>query len=299
MPQRQDRRRLFICLFVLLLVALLVVPAGAAALAGGATGGGGGGGGGGFSGGGSSGGYGGSGSGSGGPAWLAFLIVGVCFLPWIIIALVPKWRQGAKTRIRKVVRRRAKTAEAAAAAANLDDGYWEPEQLKARVKEAFFPIQLSWEHRSVEESRPFVSDALFERHKLQLDGLEKQNRVNRIQDLQLSEVDIVRIYNVTDDGEDRFVAYIACSARDWVEDVNTGQMVNGNKTSSSDFEQYWSFARHTQYGWVLDEIQQREEADYHLKADIVNEDEGPRIDEAGDGQAPGAKPAAGSPGAGT
>ena len=41
-----------------------------------------------------------------------------------------------------------------------------------------------------------------------------------------------------------------------------------------DFEQYWSFARHPQYGWVLDEIQQREEADYHLKAKIVSEDDG-------------------------
>ncbi|MDX6667602.1 MAG: hypothetical protein QOK04_982, partial [Solirubrobacteraceae bacterium] len=206
---------------------------------------------------------------------------------------VPKWRQGAKHHIRKRIRRRAKAVEATAAAANLDDGYWAPEDLKARVKEAFFPIQLSWEQRSVEESRPFVSDALYERHSLQLDGLEKQNRVNRIQDLKLSEVDIVRVYNVTDDGEDRFVAYIACSARDWVEDINTGKMVNGNKTSSTDFEQYWSFARHPEYGWVLDEIQQREEADYHLKAKIVDEDEGPRIDEP-DGGAGAAKPAAGA-----
>ena len=43
------------------------------------------------------------------------------------------------------------------------------------------------------------------------------------------------------------------------------------------FEQYWSFTRHPQYGWVLDEIQQGEEAEYHLRAPIVNQDEGPRI----------------------
>jgi hypothetical protein len=167
MPHRDRRGRLFVCACALVLLAVLVVPEFASALAGGATGsggGGGGGGGGGYSGGGGGGYYGGSGGGSGGPWWLAVLIVAVCFLPWIIIALVPKWRQGAKARIRKRIRRRAKTVEAAAGAANLDDGYWAPEDLKARVKEAFFPIQMSWEHRSVEESRPFVSDALYERH---------------------------------------------------------------------------------------------------------------------------------------
>jgi len=122
-----------------------------------------------------------------------------------------------------------------------------------------------------------VSDALYERHRLQLEGYEKQNRCNRIADLKLSEIHLVRIYNVTDDGQDRFVAYLECSARDWMEDTQTGQMINGNKDSATEFKQYWSFTRHPQYGWVLDEIQQGEEAEYHLTAPMVNQDEGPRI----------------------
>jgi predicted lipid-binding transport protein (Tim44 family) len=162
--------------------------------------------------------------------------------------------------------------ENAAYAAHADDGYWDPAFLKQRVREAFFPIQNSWEKRSVEESRPFCSDSLYERHKLQLDGFEKQNRVNRIQDLNLQSVELVRIHNVTDDGEDRFVARIKCAARDWMEDTKTGQMINGSK-SVSQFEQFWSFARHPQYGWVLDEIQQGTEAQYHL-GKIVNDDQG-------------------------
>ncbi|MGI8595061.1 MAG: TIM44-like domain-containing protein, partial [Solirubrobacteraceae bacterium] len=152
---------------------------------------------------------------------------------------------------------------------------------------------------SVEASRPFVSDALYDRHRLQLEGYEKQNRVNRIADLKLSEVQLVRIYNITQDDEDRFVAYIKCSARDWMEDTRTGAMINGNKSSSTEFEQYWSFTRHSQHGWVLDEIQQGEEAAYHLTADNVNRDEGPRIYEQG-GRSPEAPPpdgaAPGTPG---
>jgi predicted lipid-binding transport protein (Tim44 family) len=182
--------------------------------------------------------------------------------------------------------RRAKKVEKEAGAANLDDGYWDPTELKKRVSDAFFPIQMSWEKRSVEDSRPFVSDALYERHRLQLEGYEKQNRVNRIADLRLSDIQIVRIYNVTDDGEDRFVAYLQCSARDWMEDTRTGTMINGNKTSPTKFEQYWSFTRHPRHGWVLDEIQQGEEAEYHLRAPLVNQDEGPRIYEQGEGATP-------------
>jgi hypothetical protein len=274
-------------LTVLALLTPLALASPTFGLAGGSTGsgGGGGGGGGGFSSSGS-GGYGGSG-GSG--SWdltstiIFLLIMGLVFgLPLIAGLFNKSRRQWYQNKILK----RAKEVDAAAGAANLDDGYWDPNELRQRVREAFFPIQMSWEKRDVSESRPFVSDALFERHRLQLEGYEKQNRMNRIADLNLSTVQIIRIYNVTDDGQDRFVAYIACSARDWMEDTRTGAMINGNNTSATKFEQYWSFVRHPQYGWVLDEIQQGEEAEYHLTAPIVNQDEGPRIYEQQDGGTP-------------
>jgi hypothetical protein len=269
MPTR--RRALFIVLLVLLLC--LVVPVAAHALAGGATGGGGGGGGGGgFSGGGGGGGYhssGGSGSGGGVAGLIVFgIVIAVFAVAWA----VPAWRSFVKRMWREKVRRRSKKVADAATVANVEDGYWDPKDLAKRVRGCFPPIQESWEHRRIEESRPYVSDALYERHRMQLEGLEKQGRVNRISNPQLHDVEIVRIHNVADDGEDRFVAYIACSARDWVEDVKTGEVVNGNKQTRSQFEQYWSFSRHPEHGWVLDEIQQRSEGDYHLKADLVNED---------------------------
>jgi hypothetical protein len=273
---------------VLALLAPFALAAPAFGLAGGSTGSGGGGGG--FSGGGGggSGGYyggsgGGSGSWSGGDFLIFLIIMAVVFGFPLISGLFNKTRRDwYKNRIIK----RQREVDAAAGAAQLDDGYWDPAELRKRVHESFFPIQMSWEHRDVSASRPFVSDALYERHRLQLEGYEKQNRVNRIADLKLGSVYLVRLYNVTDDGQDRFVAYIECSARDWMEDTKTGAMINGNKDSATDFKQYWSFVRHPQYGWVLDEIQQGEEAEYHLTAPIVNEDEGPRIYEQGAGGPP-------------
>jgi len=172
-------------------------------------------------------------------------------------------------------RKRAQEVETAARHADVGDGYWDPDDLKHRVYECFYPIQWSWEKREVESSRPFVSDALYERHKLQLDGLEKQFRRNRIADLALHEVELVRLHNVEEDSDDRFVAYVGCSARDWVEDVRTGAVVNGNAAAPTYFQQYWSFSRNPERGWVLDEIQQASEAQYHESSPIVDDDDGP------------------------
>jgi Tim44-like domain len=264
------------------LTVLAAAPGSAFALAGGATGSGGGGGGG-FSGGGGGGYYGGSGgsgSGHGGSTIAAIAIVGGVFLFFVLLQLWLKRRnkkpgfQGTRKREREA-RVRAQRAEDVAKAASADDGYWDPAELKKRVNEAFYPIQSSWSKRDVSPSRPYVSDALYKRHELQLEGLEKQNRVNRIEDCVLDEVDIVRVVNVTDDGQDRFVAFLQCRARDWMEDTGTGKVVNGNPQAQTTFQQYWSFTRDPERGWVLDEIQQGEEGDYQMKARDIDTDDGP------------------------
>ena len=271
-------------ILVIAFALLAAVPAPAWALAGGATGSGGGGGGGGFSGGGGggfSGGYSGGGSSGGRPgstmAALA-IVFGIFALVLILqFALHRRQRPGFQgtRKAGRQARDRSAKAEDVAHAAQADDAYWAPEELKTRVRECFFPVQQTWENRDVDASRPYVSDALYKRHQLQLEGLERQHRVNRIADLKLDDVEIVRVVNVTDDSKDRFVAFVQCRARDWMEDTRTGEMVNGNKLAQTTFQQYWSFVRDPERGWVLDEIQQGEEGGYHVKEKDIDTDAGP------------------------
>ena len=300
-------RRTWIAL--LAIAVALAVPSSSFALAGGSTGSGGGGSSGGgssssgssssFSSGSSSSGTSSTGGGTGGGGWVAGVIVLVMFGGFFVVAvggvvLFARHAQaagataggpGGGAYAGRLIgnpfqrRARAQQVESAAQHADLGDGYWDPAELKQRVGECFYPIQSSWENREVESSRPFVSDSLYERHELQLDGLEKQFRRNRIADLALHEVELVRLHNVADDSEDRFVAYVGCSARDWVEDVRTGAVVNGNAAAPTYFQQYWSFARDPERGWVLDEIQQASEAQYHEAAPIVDDDDGPPSDQ--------------------
>jgi inner membrane protein import complex subunit Tim44-like protein len=229
---------------LLVLVVLAAVPGEAWALAGGAKGSGGGGG---SSGGG--GGYSSSGGGGGGKITLLAVLLGLGFaaaiflIPFILRRLRGSGGGSQATPARRLlVGRRARKAEEVAKAANAGDGYWDPADLKRRVEEGFYPIQSSWSQRGVSPSRPYLSDELYQRHELQLEGLERQHRVNRIADLALDKVEIVRVVNVTDDSKDRFVAFIECRARDWMEDTATGEVVNGNPSAQTTFQQYWSFS---------------------------------------------------------
>jgi predicted lipid-binding transport protein (Tim44 family) len=271
---------------LLVLLALAAVPGEAWALAGGATGSGGGGGGGG--GGGFSGGGGGSYSSGGGSGKITLggllFGVGIAAAFFLLSFIIRRLRgsrtgaggggfQGTPGRRGKAVRR-GRRAEEVARAANAGDGYWDPADLKRRVEEAFYPIQSSWSKRDVSPSRPYVSEGLYKRHELQLEGLERQHRVNRIADLALDKVEIVRVVNVTDDSKDRFVAFVECRARDWMEDTETGKVVNGNPSAQTTFQQFWSFSRDPHRGWVLDEIQQGEEGDYHMESRDIDTDDG-------------------------
>ena len=150
-------------ILVIALALLAAVPAPAWALAGGATGSGGGGGGGGFSGGGGggfSGGYSGGGSSGGRPgstvAALA-IVFGIFALVLVLQFASRRRRRPGFKGTRKAAaqaRGRSEKAEDVAHAAQADDAYWAPDELKKRVRECFFPIQQSWENRDVSRVAP-------------------------------------------------------------------------------------------------------------------------------------------------
>ncbi len=132
----------------------------------------------------------------------------------------------------------------------------EADRLKDRARECFYPVQDSWRNGDVSQSRRYVSDVLYERHRLQLEEMKRRRRANRIEDLVLTDVRLVRLRRATNGSVDRFAVRIQASARDWVSDLRRGVVVGGDPDSNRPFTEYWDFARHPVYGWVLDEIQQ-------------------------------------------
>jgi len=171
--------------------------------------------------------------------------------------------------------KRAQEARQQAELATADDEYWDPDAIEARVQECFLAVQDSWRLRNAGWARPYVSDALFDRIEMQLQGMTRQGRIDRLEDVALEQAQIVRIHNVTDDAEDRFVVHLKGWARDWIED-NEGRLVDGSQERQP-FTEFWTFARHAEFGWVVDEVQQEEEGKYHLRTANVNRDDGPAV----------------------
>ncbi|HEX2015511.1 MAG TPA: Tim44-like domain-containing protein [Solirubrobacteraceae bacterium] len=171
--------------------------------------------------------------------------------------------------------KRAQEARRQAELATADDEYWDPEALNERVRECFLSVQDAWRQRNAGWARPFVSDALFDRIEMQLKGMERQGRFDRLEDVALERAQVVRIHNVTNDSEDRFVVHLKGWARDWIEDAQ-GQLIDGS-TDLQPFTEFWTFGRHPEFGWVVDEVQQEEEGKYHLKTADVNRDDGPAV----------------------
>ena len=269
MPTR--RRALFIVLLVLLLC--LVVPVAAHALAGGATGGGGGGGGG-F---------------SGGGGWRRLPLLrqrlrrgrghrgahrvrdrrgrvrrglgraGVAGLRQAHVAREgpPAWRRRSRTPPRSPTS---------------SDGYWDPKDLAKRVRGLLLPdpeVVGEPPHRGL---APYVSDALYERHSC-------SSRASRSRAAS------------TGSPIPSSTTSRSCASTTWPTTARTGSWPTSPARPETGWRTSrpgrWSTAtsrrarsssstgrspRHPEYGWVLDEIQQRSEGDYHLKAELVNQD---------------------------
>jgi uncharacterized membrane protein len=236
---------------LLALALALAAPAASWARAGG------GGGGGGFGGGGFGGGagsasrpYGGSGGSSGEGTWILIPVLAA----GVLIVFAPDVAG-------RYARRRARSLEAAALQkmrAEYGAGPRELAGLNDRIRECFFKVQDAWSNSDVRLSRPFVSDALYARHRAQLAKMERRLRMNRIKDLVLHDVRVVRLERGPDGKAARCAARIEASARDWVADLRRGVVVDGDPDEHRRFVEYWSFSRHPVSGWVLDEIRRRD-----------------------------------------
>jgi predicted lipid-binding transport protein (Tim44 family) len=179
------------------------------------------------------------------------------------------------------VRKAAEEAERIADLASADDPYWGAASLRQRTREVFFAVQDAWAQRDIVRAARYLSDAELARQQRELETLAARGQVNHVEDMELVNVRIVRVFNVEDDGKDVFVAYVVGCARDWI--VNTsGVTVDGNPRAAEQFTEYWTFARDDAHGWVLDRIQQEREGAYHLTSENTNEDYGPAVFERPD-----------------
>jgi len=136
------------------------------------------------------------------------------------------------------------------------DAIWNFDDIKQRIKITFFKVQEAWTKRDQSIAREYVSDHLFNFHKMQTDRMIEQKRINVLEDINLISVAVVQVADFIDDNKDSLWVYIKGEMIDYVMDENTKEEIEGNSGQPDKFKELWKFVRHPQRGWVLDEIDQ-------------------------------------------
>src|SRR5205085_2879574 len=126
--------------------------------------------------------------------------------------------------------------------------------LHNRVVESFGSVLHAWSNRDADEMRPYVSDAYLDRTIDALEELENDFQINSIEELDLKDV-AVRRPSAEQAERGPAEAYLAFLARDWIEDLRTGEVLDGDSSEVRAFLERWTFVREGRRGWVIDRVE--------------------------------------------
>jgi hypothetical protein len=120
------------------------------------------------------------------------------------------------------------------------------EMFLGRVNEMFVAIQYAWMNRNMEPVRRFLSDQQFSilNNSVQTDYIAK-GQINKLDNVHITEMHPVEVTRQGDFDAVKMLITAACI--DYTVDERTGQIVNpaelGDGTTSTTFQEYWTFMR--------------------------------------------------------
>ncbi len=154
------------------------------------------------------------------------------------------------------VRKKSKACRELLARLEKLDPAWDADAIGHRVNEVFFKVQQAWMARDQTLAKDCMSDAIFQKHKLQTDHLIEEHRKNVLENINLTQVNIVDVEDFVDNRKDRFWAELEGSMIDYTIDDTNDRLVSGNSIKAESFTELWKFVR-AGNRWVLDEIDQK------------------------------------------
>jgi hypothetical protein len=135
------------------------------------------------------------------------------------------------------------------------DKFWDMDTIKKRVEQTYFKVQQAWMGRDQDIAKDYMSEALYQKHKMQTDAMIANHEKNVLERINLKDARIVEILDYKDDARDRMWVYIRGSMIDYTINDQTGKVKSGNDNEPEGFAELWKFIRYP-HAWVLDEIDQ-------------------------------------------
>jgi predicted lipid-binding transport protein (Tim44 family) len=131
------------------------------------------------------------------------------------------------------------SAEGLAAITAHDPGF-EQEAFLEQVQRTFFVVQEAWSQRQPGMSRQVMADALWQQHKVQIQGYIDAHKRNVLEDLAVGNLTIIAAHS--DATYDTITVRINAACADYDVDDNTGRIVRGNKRVEQ-WAEDWTFQR--------------------------------------------------------
>ena len=136
------------------------------------------------------------------------------------------------------------------------DPAFNEEDLKELVQDHFFRIQAGWMNRSVEGIEPLLTDEMARFFREEFNHMKQQGRINRLENIAVRKVELTEIWQEM--GQDFVTVLFTASLLDYIEDDQSGQVVEGDRMSPVKFQELWTFCRNVGSGsaWRLSAIEQ-------------------------------------------
>jgi len=109
-----------------------------------------------------------------------------------------------------------------------------------RAQTSFFKVQQAWAARNQDLARECMSDALYERHKMQTDQLIANHQIDMLENIVIGNAHIMSA--TAGNAYDSIVVAFTASMTDYTIDENTRQVVSGNQFRQT-FTEFWTFIR--------------------------------------------------------
>ncbi len=113
--------------------------------------------------------------------------------------------------------------------------------MKEKISNLYVRMQNAWQAKEFEEMRPFMTDALFNQFKLQLDELVRSGCTNHVERIAVLEVNL-RGWK-TDETNDALIAQLQTRIIDYISNDTTGEVVSGSKTTEKFMTYEWTLIR--------------------------------------------------------
>ena len=205
----------------------------------------------------------GSGSGSSSDAFFTFVIF-MIIIGTIVIIIVKSKKPGKDTNLdyvysRAEINKKAAKTEKILNFISRQDSSMSPKDLRTLSETTFRKLQDCWQKRDYAPMKGLLMDALFAQQTAQLQGLARNHEINKLDSLQVKQIDIVNVRYTEKSDLREFTALITASARDYYIDDRTNTFLRGDN-SAAQFQELWTFQRSGEH-WLLREIEQAGESD--------------------------------------